>query len=201
MHECADKQRRLFLVLTRQWWEQCSWAQIKTRSFTFLSVLPSNTGFSEPLSSGADAAKSQGCLPAPALQPWSPGDGSLAHSLLGASRNCQTFQPAGPHFQPTTLSLLLGEHPSPSPSALWKHGRVSPLWSLPAQQRGPGCASAAPSWAAAAGAPQCRRSTKRDWWGRRSRRHQPGGGNSAKAIRKLLQLIPRSAPTPRSWWQ
>lgn len=36
--------------------------------------------------------------------------------------------------------------------------------------------------------------------GPRSRHHQPGGGNSAQAIRKLLQLIPWIAPMPHSQW-
>lgn len=65
MHECADKQG-LFLVLMRYSDGNSTLEhRPKQDSFTFLSALPSNTGVSEPLSSSADAAKNQGCLPAP----------------------------------------------------------------------------------------------------------------------------------------
>lgn len=167
-------------------------------SYRFLHLFPT-AGPYESLVLGVGAARSRGQPPIcshPALKPC----GQVPRPLpLGASRDCQTAEPAGPHFpQPATPSLPLG---APRPIL------VSTLYtwpSFPRSLRGP-VASAVPNRAAAAGAPQCRAGAPQCRAGARGAPSETDGaaqpppstwgGNSAKAIRRLLQLIPRSART------
>ena len=158
----------------------------RTRSFTSLSPFTLVLGFMNPQHQAWMPQKVGGCLLAAASQLGSPASRSLAHSPLGASRHCQTSEPAGPHFfQPATPSLPLGS----IPAASRKHGRVSPR-SLLTRLRGPGT-SAAPSRAAAAGGPQCRAGAPQCRAGARRAPSETDGASAAAATINLGEATRR----------